>query len=315
MAPNKKKIVQTKVKKKKWFTVLAPKLFNNAALGESYVADSELLNGKYMTANLSTIMGNMRRQNVNMHFRVTTVIDSKAETEVIGYSLVNAAMKRLVRRGRDKIIDSFLAKTKDKKVLRIKPLIITHSKGTKSTQSAVRLEARRVIREFAFTKTVEEFFAEIADAKLQKQVKEACAKIYPLRSMDIKSAKLEENADVVLTEGDVKTEKVTIRKKDKGALHLVEEDEPQPQAETGNEEEADKEALNEEVERQAQEDGDEHDSVDLEDESEVSDEDAKDFGDDVDESVKEDEFADEEADELNEDSSDAEEDSSKEKKE
>lgn len=226
MAAKKKKITQAKVKKKKWFTVLAPKLFNNASLGESYVADSELLQGKYVTANLSTIVGNMRKQNINMHFRVISVADGKAQTEVIGYSLINAALKRLVRRGRDKIGDSFLAKTKDKKVLRIKPLIITRSKGTKSTQSAVRLETRRVIREFVFSKTVEEFFAEIADAKLQKLVKQECAKIFPLRSMDIKSARLEENAGVVITEDGVKTEKVTIRRKDKGELHSSVQDVP-----------------------------------------------------------------------------------------
>ena len=35
-----------KVKKKKWFSVVAPKLFNNAALGESYVAEAEQLNGR-----------------------------------------------------------------------------------------------------------------------------------------------------------------------------------------------------------------------------------------------------------------------------
>ncbi len=248
MAPKNKKITQTKVKKKKWYAVIAPKLFNHAALGESYVADSELLNGKYLTANLSTITGNMRRQNVNMLFRVTKVVEGKAETEVIGYSLINAAMKRLVRRGRDKITDSFLAKTNDKKVLRVKPVIITHTHGTKSVQSAVRLESRRVIREFAFTKSVEEFFSDIAEAKLQKLVKESCAKIFPLRSIDIKSAKLEENTDVVVTENAVKTEKVVIRSKDKGELHAVAEEQPDPQAETKKEQQAEDAALDEQEE-------------------------------------------------------------------
>lgn len=248
MAPKKKKTTQTKVKKKKWFSVISPKLFNNVALGESYVADSEQLKGKYITANLSIITGNMRRQNVNMHFRVTKVVEGKAETEVIGYSLIIAALKRLVRRGRNKISDSFLAKTKDKKVLRVKPMIITYSHGTKSVQSAVRLEARRVIREYTFTKSVEEFFSEIADAKLQKIVKEACSKIFPLRSIDMRSAVLEENTDVVVTDDAVKTEKVTIRKKDRGALHALVEEQSEPQARSEVEVDAEEEALEEQKE-------------------------------------------------------------------
>ncbi len=122
----------------------------------------------------------------------------------------------MVRRGRDKVADSFLAKTKNKEVLRIKPLIITSNKGTKALQSAMRLEARRVIREFAFTKDTKDVFAEIVDGKLQKKIKEAVAKLAPVRSSEIRMAKIDENTNVVVTEGAVKTEKVTIRQKDKG---------------------------------------------------------------------------------------------------
>lgn len=224
MAAKKKKVTTQKVKKKKWFPIHAPKLFNEVSLGESYVTEESLLNGKYITANLSTITRSIRKQNVNMHFRVIKVADGKAYTEVIGYSLINAAIKRLVRRGRDKIADSFLAKTKDKKVIRIKPLIITSNRGTHSTQTALRLESRRVIREQLFTKNVEEIFGDIADGKLQKIIKESCAKIYPVRSIDIRLAKLEENTDVVITEDGVKTEAVKIRKKEKGEDLRTEEE-------------------------------------------------------------------------------------------
>ena len=151
----KKKASAVKVKKKKWHPIIAPKQFNEVVLGETYVSETTEIASKYLTANLSTIMRSMRKQNVNIHFRVTEVKDGKGYTIIIGYSLINAAIKRLVRRGRDKVADSFICKTKDKKIMRIKPLIITMHKGTKSIQSAIRLEARRVIREFAFSKTAD----------------------------------------------------------------------------------------------------------------------------------------------------------------
>lgn len=216
MAAKKKKTTATKVKKKKWFPIFAPAQFNGASLGETYVSESEDMSNKFITVNLSTITRSMRKQNINIHFKMDRVEDGKGYTTIIGYSLINAAMKRLVRRGRDKVTDSFLAKTKDKKVLRVKPLIITLNKGTKSTQSAVRLEARRIVREHLFTRTVEEAFGDIVDGKLQKLIKEAASKLYPLKTVEIRRAKLEENSKVLVTDKAVESEKVTRRIKDKG---------------------------------------------------------------------------------------------------
>jgi ribosomal protein S3AE len=184
-----------------------------------------LLEGKFLTANLSTIgRGGFRKQNINIHFKVDKVSDGKAYTSIIEYSLINAAIKRLVRRGRDKISDSFLVKTKDKKVLRVKPLIITMNKVTKSVQSAVRLETRRVVREFAFTKSLEEVFGSIIEGKLQKIIKEASSKITLLKSIEIRRAKVYDASKVVITEDGVKTEAVKIRRNEKGEKVVSEEE-------------------------------------------------------------------------------------------
>ena len=215
MAAKKRKTTTVKVKKKKWFPIYASSEFNNALLGETYINDESELSKKYLTANLSTITRSMRKQNINVQFKVERVEEGKAYTKIIGYSMINAATKRLVRRGRDKIADSFLTKTKDKEVLRIKPLIVTGNKGTKALQSAIRLETRRVVREFVFTKSSSEVFAELVEGKLQKLIKTAVAKLSPVRSCEIRMAKLEENAKVVVTDDAVKTEKVTIRRREK----------------------------------------------------------------------------------------------------
>lgn len=215
MAINKKKSSAVRVKKKKWYPIHASEHFNNALLGETYLNEETELGKKFLTANLSTITKSMRKQNINIHFKVNKVEDGKAYTEVVGYSMINAAIKRLVRRGRDKITDSFLAKTKAKEVLRMKPLIITSNKGTKALQSAIRLESRRVIREFVFAKDTKEVFAEIIEGKLQKQVKDAIAKLAPVRSCELRMVKIDTNTKVVVTDDGVRTEKVTIRKREK----------------------------------------------------------------------------------------------------
>ena len=216
MAAKKRKTSVIKVKKKKWFPIHASEHFSHALLGETYINEESELAGKYITANLSTITKSMRKQNINVQFKVDKVEEGKAFTKIIGYSMIAAAVKRLVRRGRDKITDSFLAKTKNKEVLRIKPLIITSSKGTKALQTAIRLESRRIIRESVFSNDTAEVFAELVDGKIQKKMKEAIAKLTPVRSCEVRMAKIDENTNVVLTDDGVKTEKVTIRRREKG---------------------------------------------------------------------------------------------------
>lgn len=224
MAAKKTKVSAPKIKKKKWFPIHAPAFFGEQLLGDTYVSEESQVESKYITANLSTIQKSFRKQSMNVHFKVIGIAEGKAQTEMIGYSLITSAVKRLVRRGRDKITDSFLAKTKDKKIIRIKPLIVTMNKGTKSLQSAIRLEARRVVREDVFTKDAQEVLAEIVEGKLQKLIKQSSAKLAPIKQADIRIARIEENTKVIVTDKEVQSEKVIIRKKDDGEKHMSEEE-------------------------------------------------------------------------------------------
>ncbi len=252
-AMKKRKTTTTKVKKKKWHPIYAPKQFQEAQLGETYVSESTEIMNKFLTINLSTIVRSMRKQNVNIHFKVTDVKDGKGHASIIGYSLINAAIKRLVRRGRDKVSDSFLAKTNDKKLMRLKPLIITMHKGTKSIQSAIRLEARRIVREFVFSKTIEEVFESIINGQLQKLIKETVAKIAPVKNIEFRIAKIEENNKVIITDKAVESEEVKIRKKEKGEKHISEEE--LKAIEEAKKKEAEEQALAEAAETDNSDDG------------------------------------------------------------
>lgn len=268
MASKKKSTVQSRVKKK-WVPIYAPSSLNHSSLGESYVADSSQLEGRSITANMSTITGNMRKNSINMQFKVMGVKDGNAETRTVGYSMINSAIKRLVKRGRDKIPDSFLTKTKDKEVIRVKPLVITTNKGTKSVQSAIRLEARRIIREYSFTVDAETLFSDIFNGKIQKMLKEKCVKFSPLKSVDIRMAKLEENTKVVVTDDAVKTETVKRRVKDvEGKRHVPDENLESEESESDEEKSSDESSEEEKQDSGEEQQSDAADSEDFEDESE-----------------------------------------------
>ena len=50
MAKVRKKVLKTK--KKFWFKIVAPKIFGERIIGESYVTESSLIKGKYVSVNL-----------------------------------------------------------------------------------------------------------------------------------------------------------------------------------------------------------------------------------------------------------------------
>jgi len=95
-----KPVASTKGKKKKWFSILAPKMFGGAIIGETIVYDVGLMKGKTITQNPSMLMNlpsDAARVNANVKFEVTGVQDDKATTSVIAYNMMPSTIKRLVR--------------------------------------------------------------------------------------------------------------------------------------------------------------------------------------------------------------------------
>ncbi|MBR9703742.1 hypothetical protein GOV10_06890, partial [Candidatus Woesearchaeota archaeon] len=96
MAP-KRKVTKTKVKKKKWMPVVAPKIFNNAVLGETHIQDDAQVLRKSITLNLSTVMNDMRKQGYLVRFDVVKLHEGKAITALTGMNMTPSGMKRLIR--------------------------------------------------------------------------------------------------------------------------------------------------------------------------------------------------------------------------
>ena len=103
MAKAKKKVARSSKIKKKWYKIVAPKVYHEQVIGESFLGDASKAIGRTVPANLSNLTGDMRQQNTTLKFKINTVTDDKLYTELVGYDVANASMKRLVRRNRDTI--------------------------------------------------------------------------------------------------------------------------------------------------------------------------------------------------------------------
>ena len=185
MAVIKKKHQVLKKKKKNWFSLLGPKLFGNNEMGEAYVSESKELIDKNVVLSLSAL-GKVRNNNVSISMRITDVKDGKGVSEIIGYSLSNAYVKRVVRKNKTKITGSYKLKSKDNKDINVKAILVTRSK----INSGVSRDLKKKLDEFilnefsksSFDKSIEG----LVSHETQNNMKKLLSKVYPLSIAEIR---------------------------------------------------------------------------------------------------------------------------------
>lgn len=201
-----KKATKSKVKKK-WVTIIGPKSFNNPHLGDSHVTETEKVVGKSITANLMNLTGDMRKQGVEIRFDIIKVVDGKGSAIVTGYELLPSGMKRLIRRGRSKVSDSFVARTATGRLIRIKPLIMTANRASAGAQTRIRLATKELLKRLIKASSFDKLVQDLIQFKIQKSVKDELNKIHPIKSVDIKACFL-------IPEGETKEVKEDSRDED-----------------------------------------------------------------------------------------------------
>jgi len=186
--PKKGKTID-KWRKKKYFTVLAPKVFNERELGQSIAYDAAALEGRPVRTNLMMLTGNIKKQNIAITFRINKVQGDTAYTRVHQYHVMPSAIKRKVRRDRDRVDDSFQCVTRDNKVIRIKPLVVTRVKTSRSVKAAVRSAMLQYMIDYIRKMDYDTLIGELIIDKFQKNISRALVKIIPIKIVDIRIMK------------------------------------------------------------------------------------------------------------------------------
>ncbi len=175
-----------KLKKKQWYPILAPKLFNNTVLGETLVTEPQAMLGKTLSNSLMNLANDVKRQNVNIHFKVISVEDNKAKTIVTGYEMINSSVKRLVRRNSEKIDLSFNCETADNLWLRVKPVVVTRSAVKGTIAARLRRNIVKFATEFVKKNSYEQVLTDLITYKLQSEMRAVLNKIYPVKVCEIR---------------------------------------------------------------------------------------------------------------------------------
>jgi small subunit ribosomal protein S3Ae len=178
-----------KWRRKRFFPILAPKAFQERELGQTMAYEPAELNRRCISCNLMMLTGNIKRQNINVTFRVNKVQGDTAFTIFERYEVVPAAIKRKVRRQKDRVDASFQSVTKDNKLLRIKPMLVTSTQVSRAVKSAVRKALVAFMLTSIRAVDYDTLVIDIINEKFQRDIWGALNRITPIKSVDIRIMK------------------------------------------------------------------------------------------------------------------------------
>jgi len=166
-----------KWKRKKWYRIAAPKIFNNKVIGEAFAETSQSLLGRTVEVNLMQLTGNIKKQNLVLKLKTNDVKDDVGQTTIMEFYMQPASIKRFVRKGTTKIDESFCCYTRDKVLVRIKPLLLTRTKTNSSVSRDLRKRTRTWLTNTITTLTFENFINDLCLFKIQRDLKTVLDKI------------------------------------------------------------------------------------------------------------------------------------------
>jgi len=176
-------------KKKKWYEVVAPPELRSVVVGETPASDPKQLPGRIIKLNLMTVTRDIKKQNITVSLIVKGTEDGKILTEFVGYERTSSYIKRLVKRSKTKVDDSFRCMTEDGIKVIVKPIILIKNDVQKSVVRALRKSAKELIIKTAAEKKYSEFVSMILSSELQKMMKQNSRQIYPVNIADIRAMK------------------------------------------------------------------------------------------------------------------------------
>ena len=166
--------------KKRWVEMLAPKEFNSIELGPSYCMEPEDLIGRKMQVNLMHLTRDIKKQNTRVTFEACAVKDGCVHTNFSGLEIIPSHIKRITKRNKTKIEDSFKCVTKDKINVIIKPVIITKSLVSNKTATDVRRNVKELISKFVLEKSYSGIVKSILNFEIQKMLSFELKKVTPI---------------------------------------------------------------------------------------------------------------------------------------
>ncbi|MBN2478286.1 hypothetical protein JXB01_03285 [Candidatus Micrarchaeota archaeon] len=194
MPPKKKKKVVDKWKLKKWYEIVAPKLFEGRPIGETVAADDSLLMNRIIEVSLRDLGTSTSPEAAytKVLFRISDVKGNHAYTNYIGHHIVPGYLKMLARRNRSVIDVVMDVKSKDGKEIRLKLVAVTGSKVSENTKRNIREAVRETVKAYTDETSLENIIIEGLQGKISGKVFNRLKEITYMKKVELKKSRLKE---------------------------------------------------------------------------------------------------------------------------
>lgn len=185
-----------KFKLKSWYSILAPKMFDEKKIGDVLGIDDASVMNRVLNVNLSELSGEMQHGYTKVNFRVYEIKGKTAYTNFIGHELIRSYIKTLARRGMSLIDNVVKVTTKDNVTISVKTAIITSNKISRAMRTILRHATEEVILEHAKKHDFETFMQEVLYKKLSTDIYKKNKEFVPIKRVEIIKTEVQENLNI-----------------------------------------------------------------------------------------------------------------------
>ena len=175
-----------KWKMKKWFTVYAPKIFNEAQVCEIPGNDDNAVIGRNIKVGLNTLTNNQTHAYTNATLKVMSVNGEAAHTKLVMLEELYSYVRSLVRRYKSVATLVKPVMTKDNVPMVAKMLVVTHGRVAHSKINGLRAETSEFVSSFFSANDADSAIGAILEGKMQSELASKLRHITPVSKVEVR---------------------------------------------------------------------------------------------------------------------------------
>lgn len=176
--------------KKKWYDIMAPKMFSEKRVGETLSVDPSSLIGRKIDISMLELSDNYQRFYVKAQFQIVHVEGDKAFTKFVGHDIMRERLYRMVQRYGRRVDCVQDVVTKDGVGIRVKTVFMLIKRVGTSMKNVCREHALKSVEKVAKETNFEDFVKMIISGELQNVVRGDVTKIYPVGGIEVRKTEV-----------------------------------------------------------------------------------------------------------------------------
>ena len=177
-------------KLKKWFAVHAPKVFNEALVGEMPANDEKAAMSRNIVVSLDALTHNPSHAYTNVSLKIIEVQGNVARTKLVSIEQLYSYIRSLVRRYRSVAYSVLPVSTKDNVNMVIKLLVITKSRTAHSKILGMRKEMNDITSKYFKENDSNSVINAVIEGRFQTELASKLEHITTLNKVEVKKLEI-----------------------------------------------------------------------------------------------------------------------------